>query len=190
MSVLINNIRFGVRYLKRQRINTSLHILGLTLGTSVCPVIAFFLRYELRFDAYHKYAKQTYRVNTSWTEGLWTEGKYEVPISSSPFVMAEALRQDVSGLRKVVRAETINKGLIEIGTQNPFVQSQILITEPEFLDVFNVMVVSGDARKALSDPFKAILTQSAARKFFGTENALGKTFKFKNEFLITPKRYY
>ncbi|WP_373550511.1 hypothetical protein [Haliscomenobacter sp.] len=65
---LKNTLRITLRRLFRQRLNTSLHVAGLTIGMSVCLMIGLFLRHELSFDTHHRQAKNIYRVNTVWTD--------------------------------------------------------------------------------------------------------------------------
>jgi putative ABC transport system permease protein len=59
------------------------------------------------------------------------------------------------------------------------------MTDPEFLDVFDVKIVEGNAYEALRKPYQALLTETTAKKFFGNEDPLGKTFTYNDSFLIT-----
>lgn len=178
--MITNNLRVTLRHLGRQKLNTTLHIIGLTLGMSVCLVIGLFLQYELSFDAYHDNATRTYRINSIWMYG----GKEDYHFST-PMPMADAVRTSVSGLEHVTLAHPQSGNIVEINPQKRFMEDRTIITQPEFLDVFNVEVVEGNAYDALREPYRALLTESAAKKYFGKEEPLGKTFKYKNEFNIT-----
>jgi putative ABC transport system permease protein len=50
--------------------------------------------------------------------------------------------------------------------------------DPEFLDVFNLPFVAGDARDALRRPDSVILTRDAALSLFGTVDAVGRTLRY------------
>lgn len=175
---MLHSFRITLRHLSRQKLNTALHIIGLTLGLSVCLVIGLFLRYELSFDNYHNNADRIYRVNSVWIENENTNYHY-----STPMPLAEALRNEVTGLEKVTRAHPVSNAIIE-ANHNKFLQNNILIIDPEFAEIFKLEPVKGDLRKALSKPYQAVLTEATAKKFFGTEEAVGKSFRFKNEFDI------
>lgn len=177
------HIKIVFRHLSRQKLNTSLHIIGLTLGLSVCLVIALFIRFELSFDAYHEKADRTYRVVSVWKD----ESNHNKHFST-PFPLANAIRNEVSGIEHISFAHPVYTKIIELSPQKRFLQDHILAVEPEFLDIIKVDVVQGDLHKTLRTPYQAALTESVSKKFFGNENPIGKTFSFdvntKYEFTV------
>ena len=178
--MILNNLLFGLRHLRRQKFNSLLHVTGLALGMSVCILIGLFIQQELSFDGYHSKADRIYRINSVWTEA----GK-EFNLYASPLPLAEAIRNEMSGIETVALVRPQFKAVIEINPQKIFKQDHVLIVEPAFLDIFNINIVSGDANKALSTPYQAIVTETIAQKYFGNEDAIGKTFKYRDKFLIT-----
>lgn len=178
--MFLNNFRLALRHLTRQKLNTFLHIVGLTLGMGVCLLIGLFLRYELSFDTYHKLANHTYRVNSVWIDTGNKSQHY-----STPLPLADALRTDITGPEVVVRAHPLNEETVEINSQKIFKQPHMLVVDPSFLDVFTVEVVEGNAREALSKPFQALLTETTAKRFFGNEDPIGKTFTYQSKYHIT-----
>lgn len=178
---MYKHLRITVRRLGRQKLTTALHIVGLTLGMSVCLLIGLFLRYELSFDTYHPKANRTYRINSFWNDN----GNIGYHFST-PFPLADALRTEITGIETVAQAHPDrDEPLVEINPQKRFKQPHVLLVEPEFLDVFDVKVLRGNAYEALRKPYQALLTESTAKKFFGGEDPMGKTFKYRNQFDIT-----
>jgi ABC-type antimicrobial peptide transport system permease subunit len=179
--MLRNNLQFSLRRLSRQKIHTSLHILGLTLGMGVCILIGLFIRHELSFDRYHSKANRTYRVNSVWNDFGNKDYHY-----SSPFPLATEIRKSISSVEHVTHVHhPMGKPIIEIDQNRRFKQEHIMMTDPEFLNVFDITVLRGNAYETLRKPYQAILTESTANKFFGKENPIGKTFKYNNDFIIT-----
>lgn len=176
----MNNLRLAFRHLGRQSLNTTFHIVGLTLGMSACLLIGLFLRYELSFDTFHDLADQTYRINSIHTFAGQSSFQY-----ASPLPLADALRKQLSGREKVALAHPQPATIVDITPGKRFEQEHILITEPELLDIFNIKVLSGNGRKALQTPYQALLTETTAKKFYGNGDPLGKTFLFKKKFTIT-----
>ncbi|HEY1010809.1 MAG TPA: FtsX-like permease family protein, partial [Daejeonella sp.] len=54
-----------------------------------------------------------------------------------------------------------------------------------FLQVFSFPLVQGNAQTAMNRPDAVIITESVAKKYFGSENALGKTLRVANEQNLT-----
>src|SRR5687768_5037722 len=158
---MFKNLSFILRRYGRQKLTTTLHIVGLTLGISVCLLIGLFIRYELSFDAYHDKANRTYRVNTVWNEF----GKKDLHYST-PFPLANEIRKTISGIEAVTQVHhPMGDPIIEITYVKKFKQKYVMMTDPEFLDVFKVELVSGNAYEALRKPYQAILTETTAKKF-------------------------
>jgi putative ABC transport system permease protein len=169
-----------LRRFSRQKLTTSLHIAGLTLGITVCLLIGLFIKYELSFDSYESKAGRTYRINQ-----VWMDFGNKVFHYSTPFPLADQVRKDVPGLENVTRVHHPFQSIIEINPAKRFKQDQVLMTDAEFLDVFDVKVVEGNAYDALRKPYQALLTETTASKFFGNEDPLGKTFVYNDSFTIT-----
>jgi putative ABC transport system permease protein len=178
--MIINNLRLTIRHLSRQKINTALHVTGLTLGMSVCLLIGLLLRYEWSFDRYHDKADRTYRIISTYSDANKTNYHF-----STPLPLAEALRTGVSGLENVTLAHPFWTATLEVNSQKRFIEKNILAAEPEILDIFNVDVIAGNGYEALRKPYHALITETMAKKYFGKEDPLGKTFRFNNEFNIT-----
>jgi ABC-type antimicrobial peptide transport system permease subunit len=155
-------------------------VVGLTLGITVCLLIGLFVKYELSFDAFESKADRTYRLTSVWVDFGKKEFHY-----SSPFPLANQIRKDVPGLEYVTKVHHPFQAIIEINPTKRFKQDQVMLTDPEFLDVFDVKVVKGNAHETLRKPYQAVLTESTAEKFFGNEDPVGKTFIYNDSFNVT-----
>jgi putative ABC transport system permease protein len=180
--MLLNNLKLTLRRFGRQKLNTSLHIVGLTLGITVCLLIGLFLKHEMSFDGYHDKAERTYRINSVWSDA----GKMDYHFST-PMPLSKAIRTEISGIETVALAHPQGmRTIVEISPEKRFAQEHILIVEPEFLDIFNVEILrGGNGHDILRQPFQAILSETLAEKFYGKGNPIGKTFLYKNKFNVT-----
>ena len=171
------NLKFIIRRLLRQKTYTFSLILGLTLGIATCLMIGLFLAYEISFDGYHAKADRTYRVNQVWEAPSYgTEYYY-----TAPAPLAAAMRENLPSLETVVSVFPQEIETIEIKNGKMFNQEGVLFAEAEFLDVFDIEIIEGDAYEALRQPWQTILSESTAQKFFGRENPMGKTIIYNGE---------
>ena len=53
----------------------------------------------------------------------------------------------------------------------------VAAVDKDFLKMFNIKFVEGDINSALNEPHNVVLTEEMARKYFGDEDALGKTLQ-------------
>jgi len=162
-----------------------LHVIGLTLGMSACLLIGLFLRHEISYDTWEKKADRTYRINSVWT----SNGKESYHFST-PIPLSAALRNEVSGLETVVTIYPDRDAIIEISAGKRFSENRVLFAEPEYIDVFEVKVIKGNGKDALSKPDHALLSESIAAKYFGNTDPIGKTFKYNNKKTFTVAGIY
>lgn len=178
--MFFSNFVFIIRRFVRNKLTTSLHVVGLTLGIAVCLMIGLFIKYETTFDTWQPLSERTYRINQVWIDFGEKHFHY-----STPFPLANQIRKDIPGVEYVTKVHHPFRSVIEINPRKRFKQDHVMMTDPEFLTVFDVKTVEGNAKDALSKPYHALLTESAAKKFFGNEDPLNKTFLFNDKFNIT-----
>ena len=176
---MLQNLSFTLRRFRRQRLTTTLHIVGLTLGISVCLLIGLFIRHEFSFDRYHSKSDRTFRLNQ-----LWVDFGNKTYHFSTPFPLADAVRKEVTGIERVTKVHHPFQNIIETGNRK-FRQEHVMMTDPDFFDVFDVTRIQGDPKLAMSRPFQAVLTESTAKKFFSNEDPIGKVFRYNGNFNIT-----
>jgi ABC-type antimicrobial peptide transport system permease subunit len=170
----MNKIKIIFRHLNRQKLNTVLHITGLTLGISVCLLIALLIKYELSFDSYHDKADRTYRVITKWTE----PNKQTSYHFSTPFPLANTIRTEMTGIENVTFAHPVYTKIVEVNPHKRFLNDRVMAVESDFPELFNMEVISGNIHQTLQSPYQAILTESEAKRMFGTEDPLGQVISF------------
>ena len=175
-----NYLKTALRNLRREKGSTLLNLLGLTLVISASLVLFLLVRYHNSFDTFHAKGDRVYRVNTT------SRGNNGDDFTSGvPSVLPEAFRLDFPEAEEVTFTSYRNGGLITIrqGDQEPKRYSEergISFIQPNFFNVFDRKVLSGNLDKALDEPNEAVLARSWALKYFGKEEALGEVFQFDN----------
>jgi len=180
-----NYLKIAIRNLQRNKVYASINILGLALSMC-CGILIFALvKHHLSFDNFHPNADRIYRIVTE-------QHRDNISYANSvPNPLGKAFRNDYTFGEKVARICTFDEQLITVkqgGEIKKFKDEEgVAFTEPEFFDIFNYPLLQGDKKTVLSEPNTAILTERAAKKYFGDENPINKTFKLDNriEFKVT-----
>ena len=174
------NIKQIWRSLLRYKSFTIINLLGLSIGIASVVLIFLIADYEKRFDNFHENGPSIYRVVTQAER----EGRkiYEAAV---PYPTAHFLRNEFPGAR-ATEIHYSSDVTVRIGNGTPFNEKKVLFADLMFFNVFdfkgiNNFIVTGNPVAALSVPGKAILPESAARKYFGNSNPIGKVLRLDNK---------
>lgn len=166
---MINNyIKTAWRNITQNKTNSFINIVGLSAGLTCFTLIALWVSDERSYDKFNTNYDRIFRlVTTAKTE----TGVEESAVSSAP--MAKALKDDYAEVENTVRLGMRE----EIVTHNnaQVLQDGILLSDPSFFDVFSYKLSRGDAKTALNEPYSIILTESSAKKYFGSSDPMGQT---------------
>ena len=99
--------------------------------------------------------------------------------TATPEVAAEALKSDYPAIARIARAVVIDRKTMVANGANA-VRLFGVAVDPEFLDIFALPFVAGDAHAALSSPRSAVLTRESAVRLFGTDDPIGKSIVIGN----------
>jgi putative ABC transport system permease protein len=170
-----NYLKVAWRNLVRQKVYSSINIAGLAVGLTCCMLIFLDIRQELTFDAFHRKADGIYRFAMESSE---PEGKtIDAP---TPSLAAPILKNDFPEINKITRVYFAGRKLMASG-QKRFYEKGIVFADADFFDIFTFPVLKGTSRNPLTDPNSLVLTSSAAKRYFGEQNPLGKMFLLDNQ---------
>ncbi|NKB69301.1 MAG: FtsX-like permease family protein [Candidatus Latescibacteria bacterium] len=170
-----NYLLVTLRNLRRQKAFAAINVLGLAIGMACCILIALFVRDELSYDRWHGRADRIVRVTRQWPA---TETSMEMHMAAVPAPLAPKLRQDFPELAV---ARLINQTLLIGADEEAFYQRQAYFAEPQVFEIFTFALERG----ALGGPYTAVLTQRAARRYFGDQDPLGQMLRVEDSYDIT-----
>ncbi len=173
--MLKNYFKIAWRNLLKSKVFSLINILGLTIGITVCMMIFLFIINEFSVDNFHAKGKNIYRVMRGFED---QKGKRGVAYLSGPY--APALLNDFPEIKKAVRVDP-SGGLISFGDKS-FNEKNIYVTDTDFFTLFTFPLLKGNAKDVLKDPGNVVLTETTAKKYFGSiENAMGKMIQLNKE---------
>lgn len=169
-----NYFKIAWRNLYKQKAFSLIHILGLTMGITICLMIFLYIMNEFSVDKFHKQGKNIYRVMRGFDPA-----KPRVPYLSGPY--APALLNDYpQDIKMAVRVSPQNN-LVSFGDK-AFNEKKVYAVDAGFFKLFTFPLLKGDAATALNNPNSVVLTEKTAKKYFGSvDNAMGKVVQFDKQ---------
>lgn len=158
-----------LRLLRKRPGFLALNVLGLAIGMASCFLIGLFIQNELSYDRFHENADRIYRVvQYSESDSRSRTGDGIVPIlrNEIPEITSE-VRVFQRGVR--LSAETPGMGRITVD------EDDAVYVDAAFFEFFDFSLLKGSPAEVLKQPASVVLTSSAAEKYFGTDDVIGKT---------------
>jgi putative ABC transport system permease protein len=174
--MLLNYFKIAIRNIRRSASSTLINVSGLALGITCGLLIFSIVQYHLSFDNFHKSGDRIYRFVT---EQHRDQVSY---VPSVPPAFGIAFRNDFTFGEKVARLCTTYDHQITLdeGSGSKKFRENISFAEPEFFEIFNFPFIAGQEKNILAEPNTAIITDRIARKYYGDESPLNKTFRLNN----------
>lgn len=165
------NILTAWRNFKKNKLHSFINVFGLSVGVAVCLMIFFFVIYENRWDSFHTKKSNIYRLTQ--LEHFPASPLNKISVSMYP--LGPNLKQEYSQVQDFTRFYPANPKLISNG-DHKIVFKQAFWVDSTFFKIFDFRTEFGDQEQALTEPRTAVLTETTARKIFGTADAVGKIF--------------
>jgi len=167
-----NYLKVAMRYLLRNKGYTSINILGLAIGITCCILIMMFVRSEFSYDKFHSKSGRIYRA---WVKEHYVDQDDIIDIVT-PLPLAGALQESFPEVESTCRIYALAP-LVKIGDQS--FTEDIRMVDSGFFKVFDFKLIEGNRDNPFPSSNSIILTENAAKKYFGKENAIGKNIELQ-----------
>lgn len=138
-------------------------------------LILLWVQHEKSYDRFHPNADQTYRVIINASDFV---------AAVNPAGMPAGLKEAIPQIKNTVRLSHLEHHIFQVN-ELKFEEKRVFYADQSFLQIFNFAFVKGDAKTALDRVDGILITQDMAKKYFGTENAIGKTLRIDNSNQVT-----
>ena len=163
-----NYLKTAVRIMLRQKGYSAINVIGLSMGIAATLIILIYVSDEASFDRFHRDARNTYRIGfTGKLQGT------EFTSATSPAPLAEAMQKEIPEVAEAVRFGLWRTIPLNFGDKS-FTEKHMLVADSNFFQFFSFSLIEGDPKNVLKGTNKLVLTQSAAKRYFGEENPIGK----------------
>ena len=187
--MLKNYLKIGFRNLIKNKVFTTINIVGLSIGISGCLLIFCYVNFELRYDQFHTKSDQIYRIASLENEGS-KQGS-----ALSPSLLGVELKRKYTEVKHATRmilpwsgqSATSTLGFPETTTSSSKQNFKWgFFVDQDFLEIFDFPLLQGNAKSALTATNQVILSESSAEKLFGVnwreKKVIGQNLEYVNEF--------
>jgi len=169
-----------LRNLRKNRTYSFLNIFGLAIGIACAGLIFLWVEDEVKFDGNNFKRDRVYlaKVNAQEDAGVFTH-------SSTPGPLAAVLAE-MRGVEATCRTSEASAPMFRV--EDRTINAIGLYAEPSIFNLFTLPFVQGNARNAMTQLHSLVITESMAKKIFGSErNVIGKTVRMdeKQDYVIT-----
>ncbi len=175
-----NYIKLAWRNLWRNKVFSFINIFGLALGLASTIIILLSVADELSIDQFHAKKDRLFKL---YNRAMWT-GKIECWATTTSLDAPEMM-QKVPEIKDAIRMTWGRPRLVSYKEKALQIEGQE--SDPAFLTMFSFPMLKGDPNTALNDVNDIVITESFAKKIFGTEDPMGKVVKIENKdnFIVT-----
>lgn len=179
-----NYYKIAWRHILKEKFYSFINIAGLGVGLTSCILIAFFVKHELSYDEYHQKLDRTYRILQEYKSG---DEMATIPAAEDYQVwgnapVGPAFQEEFPEVDQFCRFTPGHGKLIKVGDEL-YDEKNIVFGDSTVFDVFSWDLLYGNQESALTNPNTIVLTESLAKKYFGNEDAIGKTVTFGEDVL-------
>ncbi|UCC80448.1 MAG: ABC transporter permease [Candidatus Zixiibacteriota bacterium] len=177
-----NFLKVTFRNFRKYKLYTFINIIGLSVALAFCILLFKYIQIESSYDSFHENGENIYRFVTSTRQGDEIDHSSLSPIQLGPTVTDE--------IPEITRFTRLSNSTTVVRANDKAFYETLLYADPGMLNIFSFQILKGDAENPLGERNSAVITESAAEKYFGDINPLGKILSIKykggfEDFIIT-----
>jgi len=165
-----NYLKTALRNLAKNKSYAFISISGLAIGMTVCILLLLYVKNELSYDRFNENADHIFRL-------CQPQHPYNSPQT------AKLLADNFPEIKDYARILISGNDVIQYKNKRYLEKENVLAyADASLFRIFSFKFKQGHPEIALQQPFTMVISEKAARKYFGNENPVGKLLKLNNEF--------
>lgn len=160
-----------IRNISRNKVFSAINFSGLVIGMVACMLIMQFVLHELSYDNFHTNKDRIYRVQLD----RYDKGTISTRWAGGAAGVGPDFKANLPEVKRYVRLHG-GEAVYAVGDVY-FREEGAWYASEDFFKMFSVKLLEGVDSLVLKEPFKMVVSESFARKYFGNENPVGKIIK-------------
>src|SRR5512133_511631 len=182
--MLRNYFIIALRNLRKQKFFAFINITGLSIGIACALLITLYVIDELGYDQYNIKKDRIYRLISHINFG-GNDMHYAV----CPAPLGLAIREEIPEIEDASRFRSWGMFLVKKDKEN-YKEFDAVWADPNVFNIFTIPLLKGNKNTVLTEPNTMVISESAAKKYFGDEDPLNKTLVMNGNMLFTITGVY
>ena len=172
--MLRNFVRVALRSLIKQKVYSTINVVGFAVSISACLLILLYVQNELSYDTFNPKSDRIYKMAL---ERIYPE--HRTFYSIIPHSFASAMKKDFPEVENtLIMGGPFNQSVVtykvsESETKS-FEEDGFMLADSSFFEFFDLEMIQGDKKTALSKQQQVVITEEMAKKYFGDVDPIGK----------------
>ena len=158
------------RNLLKNKGYTFINIGGLALGMAAFILIGAWVHFEKSYDTMHPDADNIYRVESRFYKG----GQITDDWSTSTNGYAKAMKDNMPGIASFTRINWHSAERVVRYNDIRNREAHVCFADSNFFSFFSYPLLKGNKETVLKDVNTMVVSESAARKYFGAADPIGR----------------
>jgi putative ABC transport system permease protein len=167
----MKSLKIVLRKIKNDKSLSTLKMAGLVLAFCVAILLICNVTYQKSFDRFHKDSERIYNV---YIDEIY-RGTKDI-YGECPLAVGAYLKDLFPEVESMARTKDNSDVIISKENGNAF-KEDVLWTDPSFIDVFSLDLISGNKTSFLTGPGEIYIAKSLSEKIFGNDNSVGEIIK-------------
>ena len=168
IDMLHNYLMTSWRSLTKNKLFSIINVSGLTVGITAFLLLFTYVQYERGYDQHLENKENIFRIQ----QDRYNQGALTTQWAAGCGAIGKTLKVNFPEVERFL-IMTQSNAILEYN-ENVFREDATYYASEEFFNVFSINLIQGDKATALKEPYKAVISESTAKKYFGEEDPMGK----------------
>lgn len=169
--MLTNYLKTAFRNICKNKLQSLVNLLSLCIGITCVMLIYAYVKHELSYDQFFENADHIYRME--FTSGL--PGKEKTRYANINKNTNPGSLESIPSVEKQTRFAILSDIFAEASNKR-ITETNFWASDSSFFSFFDFPLIEGNRNSVLEPSNSIVLTKKTARKYFGNQKALGKSF--------------
>ncbi len=160
-------LKWIFRSLWANRTYSIVNIIGLSVGLAGAFFIIIYIINQTSYDKHQINQDTAFRVLALDHRFNWNQ-----PLT--PFITSATLKSEIPEIRKAASITSVNQFMVHKDQEVIDEGGGVYSVEPDILDILTFQLIYGSKQGCLNNPDEIAISDAVARKYFNTEDAVGK----------------